>query len=197
MTWAEHFPLPRCAKPLLNHRSPIGQQSSRNSRLREFRPILGPAFRPTRQRSPEHVRVQDRRRRRRHDGRRDRPDAGRRRPAGSPQGRRPEVRGPGPGEGPPGDGGPAAGPGQEGEDHRGAGQAAARAHPRADHRHDHVRRLRRRRLRGRGGARADRDQAPGVRRARRRDARVTRSSPATPRRCRSPRWATRRCAPTR
>ena len=51
-----------------------------------------------------------RRRRRRHDGRRDRPDARRRRPAGRAQGRRPEVRRPGPREGPPGHRGPAPGP---------------------------------------------------------------------------------------
>ena len=61
----------------------------------------------------------------------------------------------------------------------------------------HLRRLRRRRLRGRGGARAHGDQAGRVRRARRRHARATRSSPRTRPRCRSPRSATRRCAPTR
>ena len=71
----------------------------------------------------------------------------------------------------------------------GAGRAQARGDPRPDHGHHRVRGLRRRRLRGRGRARADGDQAGGVRRARRGDARATRSSRRTPRRCRSPRSA--------
>ena len=60
-----------------------------------------------------------------------------------------------------------------------------------------LRRVRRRRLRDRGGAREDGDQAGGLRRARRGHARATRSSPPTPPRSRSPRWARRRCGPTR
>ena len=49
----------------------------------------------------------------------------------------------------------------------GAGRPAGRRHPRTHHRDDRVRGLRRRRLRRRGRARADGDQAGGVRRARR------------------------------
>ena len=55
--------------------------------------------------------------------------------------------------------------------------------------------LRRRRLRDRGRARAHGDQAGGLRRARRGHARATRSSPRTPRRSRSPRWARPRSRP--
>ena len=60
-----------------------------------------------------------------------------------------------------------------------------------------LRRLRRRRLRDRGRAGEDGDQAGGLRRARRGHARATRSSPPTPPRSRSPRWARRRCGPRR
>ena len=62
---------------------------------------------------------------------------------------------------------PARPPREEGEDHPGAGRRAGRRDPRPHHRHDRVRGLRRRRLRDRGRAGADEDQAGRVRRARR------------------------------
>ena len=92
---------------------------------------------------------------------------------------------------------PARPAGQEGEDDPGAGRRSARRGDGPDHRDDRLRRLRRRRLRGRGGPRADGDQAGGLPRARRASRRATRSSPPTPPRSRSPRWARRRCGPTR
>ena len=79
----------------------------------------------------------------------------------------------------------------------GAGRRAPRGDPGADHRNHRVRGLRRRRLRDRGRARADGDQAGGVRRARRGQRPVTRSSRRTPRRSRSPRSARPPRVPTR
>ena len=62
-------------------------------------------------------------------------------------------------------------PRPQAEDQRGAGRRAGRADPRPDQRDDGLRRLRRRRLRHRGRAGADGDQAGGARRARRLHAR--------------------------
>ena len=58
-------------------------------------------------------------------------------------------------------------PGEEGEDQPGGRRPPARGDPRAHHGDDRLRRLRRRGLRDRGRARADGDQADGLRRARR------------------------------
>ena len=114
-----------------------------------------------------HVRLQSRRRGGRHHGRGDRPGDRRRRHPRRPQGREAGVRGHRPREGPAGDRGAARQPGLQGEDHPGGRRPPARGDPRPDHRHHRVRRLRRRGLRDRGGARADGDQAGGLRRARR------------------------------
>ena len=75
------------------------------------------------------------------------------------------------------------------------GRAQVDAHARADHRHDLLRRLRRRRLRDRGRPRADGGQARGVLRARRRHARPRGARLQHERRCRSPRSATPPTAP--
>ena len=114
-----------------------------------------------------HVRLQSRRRGGRDHGRGDRSGDRLRRHPSRPQGREAGVRGHGPREGPSGDRGAARQPGLEGEDHPGGRRPPARGDPRAHHRHDRVRRLRRRGLRDRGRARADGDQADGLRRARR------------------------------
>ena len=142
-----------------------------------------------------HVRIQSRRRRRGHDGRRDRPGGGLGRDPGRPQGRQAGVRGHRPREGPAGDRGAARRPGEEGEDHPGAGRRAARGDPRPHHGHHRLRRA------SATSTSSSRPCPSGWRSSRRcspsstRPRPATRSSPPTPRRCRSPRWARRRCRP--
>ena len=60
------------------------------------------------------------------------------------------------------------GPGEEGADHPGAGRRPPRRGDGQHHRHHQLRRVRRRRLRDRGGAGEDGDQAVGLPRDRRR-----------------------------
>ena len=177
------------------------QAGSRRATIRQLvegSPILrpvdhaaaaGPRRRDTR--NLGHVRVQGGRRRRRHDGRRDRPGDRRRRHPGRAQGRRAAVRRPGAREGALAVAGRASTPASSRPAERDRSLSADHA-PATDYE-----RLRRRRLRDRGGARADRAQAGGASPSSTRSRRATRSSPRTPPRCRSPRSARRRAAPTR
>ena len=104
-------------------------------------------------------------------GGRDRAGDRRRRHPRRRQGHRPEVRRRGPREGPRRHRGPARPPRQEGEADPGAGRRAARRGDGQRHRHHHLRGVRRRRLRDRGGAGEDGDQAGRLPRDRRRHAR--------------------------
>ncbi len=114
----------------------------------------------------QRVRVQGRGRRSRDDGRRDRPGHRLRGHSRGAEGHQAGVRRCRSDEGPGGHARAARQPRQQAEDHRRAGRRAGDRDPRAHHRHDGVRGLRRRRLRHRGRARADGDQAGRLRRAR-------------------------------